>query len=288
MAKNALKEAGFTETYNYCFISENDKNIFGVANSVEIENPLSADQKYLRPSLIPNLLKVVQRNHKNFNNIKIFELGKIFRMLSGKIEEKRMLTIAATGEEFYHLKGVADTLLNKLGISEIWYDSYKATPEESKIRIWQEQKCAEIKIDGQEIGFLGLISQRISGYFKIPQITVLEIDFELLSKLSSEEHEYRPISKFPAAVRDIAILVPRDIKVEDVLNKIEEAGGEIISDIDLFDIYEGDELPGQKKKLAFHIIFQAEDRTLSSEEIEKVFNKIIKALEQTPEWQVRK
>ncbi|MFH1894922.1 MAG: phenylalanine--tRNA ligase subunit beta [Patescibacteria group bacterium] len=288
MARDALKESDFTETYNYCFISENDKNAFGAGNLIEVENPLSADQKYLRPSLIPNLLKAVQRNHKNFSNIKIFELGKVFRIIAGDIEEKRMLTIAATGEEFYHLKGVADILLNKLGISEIWYDSYKPTPEESKMQIWQEQKCAEIKIGGEEIGFLGVISQKVSGYFKIPQITVLEIDFELLSKFSSEEHEYRPISKFPAAVRDLAILVPKDVKVEDVLNKIESVGGEIIRDVDLFDIYEGDEIPGQKKNLAFHIIFQAENRTLSSEEIEGMLNKIIKALEETPEWQVRK
>ncbi|MFH1401592.1 MAG: phenylalanine--tRNA ligase subunit beta [Parcubacteria group bacterium] len=288
IAKDALKEAGFTEIYNYCFISENDKNVFGATNSVEVENPLSADQKYLRPSLTPNILKVIQTNHKNFSNIKIFELGKIFKKISGGTEEKRMLTVAATGEEFYHLKGVVDVLLNKLGIGEIWYDSYRATPEESKMRIWQEQRCAEIKIDGEEIGFLGVISQKILGDFKIPKTTVLEIDFELLSKFSSEEHQYRPISKFPAAVRDLAILVPRDIKVEEVLNKIEEAGGKIIRDIDLFDIYEGDELPGQKKNLAFHIIFQAEDKTLSSDEIDGFFNKIIKALEETPEWQVRK
>ena len=107
----------------------------------------------------------ITENHKNFNNVKIFELGKIFRKIAGNVEEKRMLTVAATGEEFYHLKGVADILLNKLGISEIWYDSYRPTPEESKIQIWQEQKCAEIKIDGEEIGFLGVISQGVSGYF---------------------------------------------------------------------------------------------------------------------------
>ncbi len=257
IAKDILKEAGFSEVCNYCFISDNDKAVFGEKNPVEVENPLSADQKYLRPSLIPNILKVIQKNQKNYDKIKIFELGKIFRRISGKIEEKRMLTIAANTDEFYHLKGVADILLNKLGISEIWYDSYKPTPEESKMQVWQEQKCAEIKIDGEEIGFLGQISQKISGYFKIPKVTVLEIDFDLLSKFSSEEHEYRPISKFPAAVRDISILVPRDVKVEEVMNKIEKDGGEIIRDIDLFDIYEGDEIGGQKKNLAFHIIFQA-------------------------------
>jgi phenylalanyl-tRNA synthetase beta chain len=76
--------------------------------------------------------------------------------------------------------------------------------------------------------------------------------------------------------------------VEEVLNKIETVGGKLVSDIDLFDIYEGEEIPGGKKNLAFHIIFQAEDRTLFSKEIEELQNKIIKALEENPEWEVRK
>jgi len=83
-------------------------------------------------------------------------------------------------------------------------------------------------------------------------------------------------------------LVPRNVLVEEVLNKIEIAGGGLVRDVDLFDIYEGEELPDGKKNLAFHIIYQAEDRTLSSAEINKIHKKIISALEENPEWQVRK
>lgn len=287
MAKNILKEAGFSEIYNYSFISENDKNIFGNKYLIEMENPISADYKYLRPSLIPNLLKNIQKNQKGSEKIKIFELGKIYKN-DEKIEEKRMLTVMITGDEFYQLKGVVDLLLQKLGISNIWYDSWKPTPEESKISIWHPKKCAEIKIDNVEIGFLGEISSRILDNFKLKKVTVFDIDFEKLSQFCSEEHEYRPISRFPAAIRDIAILVPRTISVEEVLNKIDEAGGGLIRDIDLFDIYEGEELPGGKKNLAFHIIYQAENRTLKTEEIDKIHQKIIKTLEGEPEWQVRK
>ncbi|MFH1036924.1 MAG: phenylalanine--tRNA ligase subunit beta [Patescibacteria group bacterium] len=286
--KNILKEIGFTEVYNYCFISDADKDIFGNGKLIEIENPLSVDQKYLRPSLVPNLLKAVQKNEKNSGKIKIFELGKTFKKEGSDFKEKRMLTLAVLGEEFYGLKGVADALLEKLGIGNVWYDSFKPTPEETKLSMWHSKKCAEVKIDDKEIGFLGEISPRVLGDLKISRTTVLDIDFDLLCKHCSEEHEYRPISKFPAAVRDISILVPKDVLVEEVLNKIEKAGGNTIRDIDLFDIYEGNELPGQKKNLAFHIIYQAEDRTLSSVEIDEIQNKIIKALEKMSEWQVRK
>ena len=315
--KNILKEAGLTEVYNYSFVSPEQFSIFNSqfskvvdelrsssrfanARVIEVENPISEEQKYLRPSLIPNLLKNVQKNQKNFREIRIFELGKIFQ---APRTEKRMLTGLITGDAFYQMKGVIDSLLQKIGISNIWYDEFEATPEDSnppatlpskgrapsKISIWHPKICAEIKVNHEEIGFLGEISQKILGDLEIEgKVVVFDIDFEKLQRLSSEETIYQPISRFPAAVRDIAVLVPLEIRVEEVLNKIETAGGILVKDVDLFDIYEGEELPEGKKNLAFHIIYQAKDRTLSSKEIDEIQDKIIKALEEELEWEVRK
>jgi len=184
---------------------------------------------------------------------------------------------------------VIDSLLNKLGISDIWYDSYEQTPEESKLAIWHSKKSAEIKIGGEEVGFLGEVSSKTLKDLKIGEKVVLfDIDFGKLTKLCSEEHEYQPISQFPAAVRDLAILVPINDKVVEVLNKINIAGGSLVRDVDLFDIYEGEGIPGGKKNLAFHIIYQAEDRTLTAKEIDKMQNKIIRVLENNPKWEVRR
>ncbi len=309
LTKNILKEAGFTEVYNYSFISEKDAQIFGYPistrpNLVEVENPTSDEFKYLRPSLIPNLLKDVEKNAKYVSEIKIFELGKVFEAPK---KEQRILTGVITGDAFYQAKGIVDLLLNKLGISNIWFaepsahltphpakrgsacDEYRTAAETAKISWWHPKKCAEIKIDGERIGFLGEIFPRILDEFKIKtKVVYFDIDFEKLQKLCSEETIYRPVSRYPAAVRDLAVLVSHETRVEEVLNKIETVGGKLVSDIDLFDIYEGEEIPGGKKNLAFHIIFQAEDRTLSSKEIEELQNKIIKALEENPEWEVRK
>lgn len=289
MTKDILKELGFTEVYNYSFIGEKEAKIFGYEGKgiIEVENPMSKEQRYLRPSLIPDLLKNVVDNFRYFDEIKIFELGKTFinkgqtekKMLSGLIAQKK------GGDEFYRLKGVVDSLLNKLGISDIWYDEHEATPEQSKISIWQSGKIAEIKIGNDEIGFLGEISSKI---LKNGKAIVFDIDFEKLTKLCSEEHEYQPISQYPAAVRDLAILVPMDIKVVDVLNKINIAGGVLVRDVDLFDIYEGESIAQGKKNLAFHIVYQAEDRTLKSDEIDAIQNKIIKTLEKDPNWEVRR
>ena len=324
IVKNVLKEAGFTEVYNYSFISEKDNPSFSFRELIEIENPTSLDFKYLRPSLIPNLLKNIEKNQQNFTEIKIFELGKIFpkngekRMLSGlqpthhPPEEKRMISGVITQKNqgmdgFYQLKGAVDLLLQKLGISNVWfaepsahltprpakqgsaYDSYQPTPEESRLSIWHPKKCAEIKINHQEIGFLGEISPKILENLKIKgKVVIFDLDFEKLTKFSSEEHEYLPISRYPAAVRDLAVLVPRLVRVEEVLNKIHAAGGSLIRDIDLFDIYEGERIPRGKKNLAFHLIYQAEDRTLTAKEIDEIQNKIIQSLEKEIEWEVRK
>ena len=312
--KNILKELGFAEVYNYSFISDEQRQLFAYREKevLELENPISKDYKYLRPSLIPNLLKDAAvnlrylpalirregRGQADFDDIKIFELGKIFirnqdARAKEQVKEKRMLTgliIQRGGRDgFYRLKGIIDSLLNKLGISDIWYDDYQQTPEQSKQIIWNFEKSAEIKVGGQEIGFLGEISLKILKELKIEKGLVLfDFDFEKLKEICSEECEYQPISQYPSAVRDIAVLVPLNVRVADVLNKINSAGGKLVRDVDLFDIYEGEELPQGKKNLAFHIIYQAEDRTLTAKEINALQQKIIKALERDPEWEVRR
>ncbi len=300
--RNILKERGFSEVYNYSFIGEKDKGIFGWQDEelLEVLNPMSVFNKYMRPSLIPNLLKNTKENLKNFDEIKIFELGKTFvrkQNTKGKKQEfleRKMLSGILTkkdikDEGFYELKGMVDSLLNKLGISNIWYDDYKATPEDSHLSLWHPKKCAEIKIDNQEVGFLGQIYPKISEDLGVKEkVFVFDFNFERLIKLVSEEHEYQPISSQPMAIRDLAVLVPRGTKVVEVLNKINRAGGKLVQDVDLFDIYSGEEITQGKENFAFHIIYQAEDRTLSSKEIDKIQQRIIKALEENIEWEVRK
>jgi len=271
--KNILQEAGFTETYNYSFLPSG-------RDLIELKNPLSREQKYLRNSLIPGLLKNIADNKKNIRpgeEMRLFELGKVFQKPR---KEKKMLTGVISGEnKFYDVKGVVDLLLKKLGIVNFWYDEYQASPKDSYADWWHVGRCAEIKVGQQEIGFLGEMKK---------ESAVLDFDFDMLQKLASEEHEYRLLSRYPAAVRDLALLVPPLTKVEEVLNVIETAGGTTVRDVDLFDIYEGEELPQGKKNLAFRIIYQSDKKTLTSDEVEKIHQKIIKALEKNITWQVRK
>ena len=188
---------------------------------------------------------------------------------------------------FYEGKGIIDNLLEKLGISNVLYDDYQPTPDESEFRIWDKAKSAEIQVGEKEIGFLGLVSNEVLGK-GVEELAAFELNFDVLQKFATEEQEYQPISHYPSAVRDLAVLVPQDVKVAEVLNKINSVGGSLIRDIDLFDMYQGPELPGNKKNLAFHIIYQSEEKTLEAEEIDNLQQEIIEALEEDPDWQVRK
>ncbi len=289
-AKDILEQARFSEVYNYSFISKGDAKNFGgkINKLIEIENPSSIEHRYLRPSLIPNLLKNIEKNFRQFQKIKIFELGKIFQ--APKLE-KRTLSGVMTGDAFYQVKGVIDLLLSKLGISNIQYCEHRTVERGLKSCWWQPPKCAEIKINGEQIGFLGEVSFRVLSDLKIELKTIVfDIDFEKLVRFCSEEKTYQPISRYPSAIRDIAVLVPKRIKVNEVLNKINAVKGQrgLIKDVDLFDVYEGRNIPNNKKNFAFHIIYQAENKTLSSKEIDDAHQKIVKALEERKGWEVRK
>jgi len=304
--KTIFEGTGFTEVYNYSFIGEDDvKKLELKPDCLELENPISADLKYLRKDLLVNLLKNTKDNVKNFlrdeKGIRIFELGKVYRPKAdqpraGRIFEERMLTgIMARrsekikGENFYELKGIIDNLLNKLGITDIWYDDYQATSDWTDEVFWQKIGTAEIKVGDEEIGFIGEISSKILTRLNIKAIvTAFNLNFEKILKLAEEELIYEPPSPYPAAVRDLAILVNQEDRVGDVLNVIEIAGGDLVQDVDLFDMYEGEEIPGGKKNLAFHIIYQSYEKTLKDEEVDKIQRKIIRELEKNEGWRVRK
>ncbi|PIQ69480.1 MAG: phenylalanine--tRNA ligase subunit beta [Candidatus Tagabacteria bacterium CG_4_10_14_0_2_um_filter_40_13] len=261
--RDILVGAGFSEVYNYSFAK---------IGQIEIENPIAMDKKYLRMDLWNGLRMNAAQNLKYFDEIKIFEIGKIFRKAHERIIEKNKLAGVVVYKDnkkntdvFFEIKGVIDALLSGLGISDFWFDN---SPEPPINRV-------EIKIGNDGIGF-------------IMSPNTFEIDLEELIRLATEEIEYRPVSKYPAMIRDIAVLVPPSTKVINVLDVIENTAGKLLIDTDLFDIYKGDELGANRKNLAFHLIFQSSEKTLSDKEVNVLIDKIIKAIEGNSDWEVRK
>jgi len=300
LSKNALVSTGFTEVYNYSFIGGKDLKAGFIIpeNILELQNYISDDKRYLRPSLIFGFLRNIEENFRYFNETRIFEVGKIFTLnAKEKISERKFIggvislkgkRNSAKAEEFYELKATVDLLMQKLGVPEFWYDDYQATPEIIEGKIWHNLRLAEIKIGDERVGFIGEINPNVIGNYDIDgRVAMFEIDFASLACLANEDFIYSPISKFPAIERDLAILTPINVKVDDVLNVLENIGGQLLINTDLFDVYEGDNIQEGKKSLAFHLIFQSRERTLSDKEVDEILAEIIVALSEEG-WEIRR
>jgi len=194
-------------------------------------------------------------NLRYFKSVKIFEIGKIFL----KNKEKISLAGISSSATFYEIKGVVENLLSGLAITDSWLED-------------SAEKVADIKIGNDLIGHIDH-----NGF---------EIDFEKLVAKAEEELEYMPISRYPAAQRDISLFVPLRTKVVEVLDVIENTAGQLLIDTDLFDIFKKPD--EDKKSLAFHLVFQSQEKTLSDKEINSLMDKIMKALDANLEWEVRK
>ncbi len=282
--RDILKQLNYTESYNYSFIDKKTKNLFSIDNPVEMENPVSSDHKFLRPSLRPHLIKNVKKNEERYHNINIFELGKVFiNKNKKKPEEKIILAGVKSNTDFLTLKGDIDFLLRKLAVGKAEFNNLKDNNS-----FWSFES-ATIEVKQEKIGIIGRVSKDILKKMKIKSnLFLFELEMEKLIEMASRQTQYERISKFPAAIKDLSVLVPKKIKYEEVLRKAEEKASDLLVDVDLFDLYEGEKIPDGKKNLGLRFFFQAKDRTLSKEEINNLLEDIISSLEKNSGWEVRK
>jgi len=273
--KKVLAAAGLSEVYNYSFISESDLT-FGSSwkdEVIELENPISNQFKYLRPSLAPYLVKNINSNFRFFDEVRIFEIGKIFYRISEKLTLGIALASKKDKQVFFELKGIIEQLFKKVGLV-----SY-LMPEPGEgdwIKVFTDNflipgEVLKIESDGETIGYLGRINKElVSNYEGV----LVEIDLDALLKLVEEEHEYLPLPKYPSVMRDISILVEPTIRVGEIMQAIQSVDFRYVEDVDLIDEYDYQ----SKRSLTFRIIFQAEDRTLTDKEVNKEMEKIAKML----------
>jgi len=322
--RDDLVTAGFTEAEVYEFTSGEELSGFFLSGSqsVELQNPMNADQCYLVPRLLIKYVACVKENLKYADTVKIFGVGKSFILNEKTIHERKDLVIASAGkgakgeDKFYELKGVIDNLLESLGIEEYGYSDKVPTAvhtregttavhtregttavhtrEGTKGRgsvtaMFHPYRVAEIIADGKTIGMIGEIHPEILDQMKSKaRIVVAELFVDPLAKLADSEQEYRPVGKYPAVRRDLAIVVPFNIKTEDIMNVMEVTGGEFLIDTDLFDYFQDEDMRDtQTKSLAFHLIFESPERTLIDGEVDALLNSIIHGLEEKG-WEVRK
>lgn len=275
--RDALINYQLDEVYNSTFMSRIDADINAdgrryvsknprsnpreSAGVVEVQNPISEDKKYLRPSLLPLLLKNVEHNAKFFPSVRIFEIGKVFREDNGKTEEKLNLGIVLAtkkGEQLMReLKGVVGELLKSLGLMDV--------------RTVETGDILRIESDHHVLGMM-----RMEKMEKQWIAATAKINLDKLTGLTEGEKEFLPLSKYPAVERDVSILVDKSVRIGEILETIQQVA-DFVDDVDLIDEY-SDEKLGGRQSLTFRIVFQVEDRTLTDAEVNKEQEKIVKAL----------
>lgn len=278
-----LSGCGLSEIYTYTFTSPSYFEKLRIPESselrktVKITNPLGEDTSIMRTTTIASMLDILSYNYNHRNeNAGLFEIGKIY-LPKGDVlpEEPEKITIGVYGEQdFFSVKGILDKLFATLSIKDVEY------VRESENPTFHPGKCARISAGGKIIGIMGEIHPDVLETYEIGTAAyVAELDLSVIFELSTDAVKYKQLPRFPAAQRDIALLVDKTVAAGDLEKTIKKAGGEILDSIKLFDIYEGAQIPEGKKSIAYAIFFRAADRSLTNEEIAKVYNKIIKDLE---------
>jgi len=271
LAKEALKFWGFTETINYSMVSEQLLKNWEIKpeDCLRIANPLSDEWIYLRTSLIPSLLEVVNKNKKAKS--KIFEMGNIYLPQSKEQlpEENLMLSGLLVDENFAHLKGFVESLLEEIGLVD-----YKINPYELQKtfygKIFYDHRRAEVTLGKTSLVIFGEIKKSILERLEIKQrILVFDFDFNELVKYANHHKRYLPIPKYPPIIEDLSFVVPGKTYVGKIMEMIKIVNP-IIQSVDLIDSYE--------QTRTFRVAYQDPSKTLTDKEVETIRKKIIESL----------
>lgn len=283
--KQALCAAGAYEGIHYSFFSPSDLDLLRLPedapqrHAIRLINPINIDLSLMRTTLAPQMLHAIARNQKKgILEGRIFELGNIFvpdeLPLRAYPDERETLCVGVFGEKesFYTLKGLSEVVAKTLGVT--------FTYEAAAKTFLHPYQTAEVFCEGEKIGYLGKVSYEIQDELDMRvQAFVMELDVRVLSKWYGKAQVFRPLPKFAEEKRDLAFVVDQGITCAQIENGIKEAC-RYVSDVQLFDVYEGIQLGPDKKSMAFSVVFTPADEEFNSEKVEGFVKKILKNLEQ--------
>jgi len=256
---------------------------------VRLANPISSEREYLRTALMGSLLDTAAANLRHTERIKLFEIGAIYLPAAGQQlpDQPRRLGIVMTGPrtpqtwgekagtamDYFDLKGVVETLLEHLGVSDVAYEPASVAP-------FIPGRAANLLIANDVVGQMGEVHPLMKEKFDLPAEPVCLAEFDLDSLLAHTQRVpfAKPVSRYPGVAEDLAVVVDEDVPAEEVRGVIVKAGGKLLANVKLFDIYRGDQIPAGQKSLAFSLFFQAPDRTLTDKEVRTHHHRIVKLL----------
>jgi phenylalanyl-tRNA synthetase beta chain len=279
-----------TEVYNYSFNSEEQLNKIGleIDTHIKVANPLTSETTMMRTSLIPNLLSNISQNEKFFDDIKLFECGSVYlksepgKKISEKgsarlpLQEKYFAGVICDKDDktpFYTAKNIIEAVFKQLRLN------YKL--EEAKIvPVWAVAKRGlNILLNKKTIGRINELKSQIADKFDIKnQVSVFEFNFNDLVNDYNDNLLYRPIPKFPSVELDISMIIDKKVLWSEVKDLVKSVDKELIRQVSIFDVYEGKNVPANKKSIAFRITYRSDAKTLTMEEVQVIHNKVLKLL----------
>ena len=277
---------GYNEIITYSFVGP---NIFDqiripadspMRNTLKIQNPLGEDTSIMRTTALPSMLDILSRNNAYHNkSVKLYELAKIYLPVEGqKLPEEPKILVLGTygaGETFFTLKGELEAILEGLNMPKAAYTADKENPS------YHPGRCAKVTVGDVQVGYIGQIHPLVAKNYGIDsEIYCAEINFTALSALQLPDATYVPLPKYPSVTRDLAIVCDEAITVAQAQDVITSAAGKLLKNVKLFDIYRGVGIAEGKKSLAFSLELRADDRTLSDADTQPVFDKVLSALKE--------
>ncbi len=270
---------------------------------LRLENPLSAERAHLRRRLLAEGLNTVRRNLRFGKRAAVFEVGTVFLPRKREVlpDEPRRLCALLTGPredsswlegenppvfDFYDIKGVAETLLEGLEIGDVTWEGGGGPADTAA---YHPGRSALVRSGGEEIGLIGELHPRVADAFALPRqpVCVMEMDLDALLARWREDTRMTPLSSHPPVYEDLAFVVDENVPAEEVRTRIAETGLPLVREVTLFDLYRGEQAGAGRKSLAYALTYQADDRTLTDNEVAKVRGRIVKRLEKELGAQLR-
>lgn len=288
-----LRGAGISQIMTYSFHSNNVPELLGLSQSdplrkmVELLMPLSEEQAVMRTGLAHGILAAMAFNdNRRQTDLAFYEIGRIY-LPSEKIlpDEPLYLGIGLTGRknetgwnwskeeyDFYDLKGILEMIGEHFGLPQPEY-SRSTRP------YLHPGQSAEVTFEGNQIGYLGQVHPEILKRYGLgKKVYLMELNLTALSKLCHTEISFEPLPKFPAVERDLALVLPNKIEARQIIAKIKEISGELAERVELFDVYQGEQLGPDQRSLAFSITYRSKEKTLNDSEVNEIQTKLLKKL----------
>ena len=289
-----LRACGLSETSTYCFADPNDLVSLGITEEgrgipVKIINPLVADQSEMRRSMLPGLVRSVAYNlDHGVPNVALYEIGRVFfgHESNSQPDEPTYVCGVLAGKraddawnskfpdyDFFDAKGAVEQLLSALRLTKVRFKVADA----QRYPWLQPGRAAEVLSQGEVLGWVGNIHpaslQKVG--VDVP-VVAFELSVEALLRLAVRELPYVDVPTLPGVTHDLAIVVDESVSYEQLVQRIGSAGGKLLADVRLFDVYRDPVRVGKgKKSMAFSLTYRAADRTLTSEEVEKAHEKLV-------------